>query len=251
MINNATRTGNLRGGFTLLELIIVISVITALAAMGYPAYLGIKHKVDVSSTDTLVNSIAAAIATYSTRTWSWDIALPGQPPKPRMYHMFDLNHLDSSGNPNPDLADAPKGGTKRYWSIDGYTLPEKSPYFTSPNTWQDYKYPVSPDLDSNGDGLFDGGFPKEVLASGYKGFVNMASPSVKKSFINKKGQIVDAWQRPLRITFAAKVFGTQSFGVWSAGYDGKDSFLSSSTTFQDDPSRPNDDLRSWESSSGR
>jgi prepilin-type N-terminal cleavage/methylation domain-containing protein len=253
MIDNATRTGNLRGGFTLLELIVVISVITALAAMGYPAYLSIKHKVDVSSTDTLVNSVATAIETYSTKTWTWNEGTPAAPIS-RMYHMFDLNHYNySSGAPveKPDLADAPKGGTKRYWSIDGYTLPEKSPYFTSPNTWADYKYPVAPDLDANGEGLFDGGFPSQVLASGYKGFVNMASPSVKKSFINKKGQIVDAWQRPLRIAFAAKVFGTQSFAVWSAGYDGKDSFLSSSTTFQDDPDRPNDDLRSWESSNGK
>jgi prepilin-type N-terminal cleavage/methylation domain-containing protein len=245
MSNKATRTGNSRGGFTLLELIVVISVITALAAMGYPAYLGIKHKVDVSSTDTLVNSIATAITTYSTKTWSWNTGTTAAPTM-RMYHMFDLNHLGSSGSANPDLSDAPKGGTKRFWSIDGYTLPERSPYFTSPNTWLDYKYPVSPDLDSSGDGLFDGGFPKEVLASGYKGFVNMASPSVKKSFINKKGQIVDAWQRPLRISFAAKVYGTQAFGVWSAGYDGKDDDIVRGTEI---PSV--DDLKSWEPQGAR
>jgi prepilin-type N-terminal cleavage/methylation domain-containing protein len=245
MSNKATRTGNSRGGFTLLELIVVISVITALAAMGYPAYLGIKHKVDVSSTDTLVNSIATAITTYSTRTWSWNEGTSAAPIM-RQYHMFDLNHLGSSGSANPDLSDAPKGGTKRFWSIDGYTLPERSPYFTSPNTWLDYKYPVSPDLDSSGDGLFDGGFPKEVLASGYKGFVNMASPSVKKSFINKKGQIVDAWQRPLRISFAAKVYGTQAFGVWSAGYDGKDDDIVRGT---EAPSV--DDLKSWEPQGAR
>ena len=245
MINKATRTGNSRGGFTLLELIIVISVITALAAMGYPAYLGIKHKVDVSSTDTLVNSIATAITTYSTKTWTWNIGTTAAPTM-RMYHMFDLNHLGSSGSANPDLSDAPKGGTKRFWSIDGYTLPEKSPYFTSPNTWLDYKYPVAPDLDSSGEGLFDGGFAKEVLASGYKGFVNMASPSVKKSFINKKGQIVDAWQRPLRISFAAKVYGTQAFGVWSAGYDGKDDDIVRGT---ETPSV--DDLKSWEPQGAR
>ena len=177
MIDNATRTGNLRGGFTLLELIVVISVITALAAMGYPAYLGIKHKVDVSSTDTLVNSVATAIETYSTKTWTWNEGTPAAPIS-RMYHMFDLNHYNySSGAPveKPDLADAPKGGTKRYWSIDGYTLPEKSPYFTSPNTWEDYKYPVAPDLDANGEGLNASRYTITVGALHQDGFASSYS----------------------------------------------------------------------------
>jgi prepilin-type N-terminal cleavage/methylation domain-containing protein len=245
MIGKTTRTVNSRGGFTLLELVIVISVIAALAAMGFPAWRMIKHRVDVSSTDTLVNSIATAITTYSTKTWTWNIALPGNPPEMRTYHMFDLNHYNySSGAPveKPDLFDVPKGGTTpRFWSIDGYTAPEKTPYFDeSTRVWlQDYIPTPAFPLDT-----FDGGFPKQVLASGYTGFVNMASPSVKKSFINKKGQIVDAWQRPLRIAFAAKVYGTQAFGVWSAGYDGKDDYPGAST-----PS--DDDLKSWESQSGK
>ena len=246
MIDITTRTGNFRGGFTLLELVIVISVIAALAAMGFPAWRMIKHRVDVSSTDTLVNSIATAITTYSTKTWTWNTGTPAAPIM-RTYHMFDLNHLGFNGTTSPadnkpDLENVPKSGNLKFFSIDGYTPPEKDFYNTGTKSYPTTNVPP-------GD-TYDGNFPMAVLNSGYTGFVNMASPSVKKSFINKRGQIVDAWQRPLRIAFAAKIFGTQSFGVWSAGYDGKDGILS--TTFQDDTTQPNsDDLRSWESSSGK
>ena len=77
----------------------------------------------------------------------------------------------------------------------------------------------------------DGGFPKEVIASGYTGFVTMVQPQIKKIFLNRQGIPIDAWKRPLRIAFAAKVYGTTAFGVWSAGPDGVDG-----TT---------DDLQSW------
>ncbi len=250
MIGKTTCVDSLRHGFTLIELIVVISVIAALAAMGFPAYLGIKHKVDVSSTDTLVNSIATAITTYSTKTWTWNTALAGTPPRMRTYHMFDLNHLGSDGTTSPaddkpDLESAPKSGSLKFFSIDGYTPPEKDFSTVSAGGVRTFTANVAPGE------TYDGNFPTAVLNSGYTGFVNMASPSIKKSFINMRGQIVDAWQRPLRITFAAKVFGTQSFGVWSAGYDGKDGI--SPTTFQDITTSPlkSDDLRSWESSSGK
>jgi hypothetical protein len=84
---------------------------------------------------------------------------------------------------------------------------------------------------------WDVNFPVQVLNSGYRGFLEMTGgASIKKTFINKRGQVVDAWGRPLRIAFAAKVYGTQAFGVWSAGLDKKD----------DLDSRPSsDDLRSW------
>lgn len=77
----------------------------------------------------------------------------------------------------------------------------------------------------------DGGFPKEALASGYTGFFDMAKPAIKPSFVSRQGIPVDAWKRPLRIAFAAKVYGTQGFGVWSAGLDGVDGTA--------------DDLKSW------
>jgi type II secretory pathway pseudopilin PulG len=77
----------------------------------------------------------------------------------------------------------------------------------------------------------DGGFPQEVIDSGYTGFVDMAKPAIKPSFVSRQGIPVDAWKRPLRIAFASMVYGTQAFGVWSAGLDGIDGTA--------------DDLRSW------
>jgi hypothetical protein len=77
----------------------------------------------------------------------------------------------------------------------------------------------------------DGGFPTAVIASGYTGFVDMAKPHIKKSFISPQGIPIDAWGRSLRIAFAAKVYGTQAFGVWSVGPDGVNGTA--------------DDLQSW------
>lgn len=77
----------------------------------------------------------------------------------------------------------------------------------------------------------DGGFSKEVIDSGYTGFIKMAQPQIKKSFISPQGIPIDAWGRSLRIAFAAKVYGTQAFGVWSVGPDGVDGTA--------------DDLQSW------
>jgi len=239
-----------RGGFTLVELIVVISIIAALAAIGFPIWGMVNQRVKVSSTDTLVNSVATAITTYQSKTWTWNIETnPALPAQMRTYHMFDLNHFGGTNTPTaaPDLEDAP-GGTKKFFSIDGYTPPEKDFYNDSTKTYADNIPPGE---------LYDGNFHKTILNSGYRGFMVMAQPSIKKSFVNKKGQVVDAWQRPLRIAFYPKVFGTQPFGVWSAGRDGIDGIKSDQggspdQFFQDlDPTKTSDDLRSWESQSGK
>lgn len=245
----------IRGGFTFVELVVVISVIVALSAIGFPVWGMISNRVKVNATDALVQSIATAITTYQTKTWTFDVALSGAA-KPRMYHMFDLNHFDYPNNDSaptaqPDLLDAPlsKGGYLRFYSIDGYMPPEISPYynasatFTKPVTAPYVMNPTlaDPQSVSNPD-EFDVNFHLAVLQSGYRGFISMAQPQIKKSFINKRGNVVDAWGLPLRIAFAAKVYGTQAFGVWSAGLDKIDNIdgrLGSTKRESDD------DLRSW------
>jgi prepilin-type N-terminal cleavage/methylation domain-containing protein len=232
MSDKSTRLAT-RRGFTFIELVVVISIIVALAAIGFPTWGMISNRVKVNATDALVNSVATAITTYQTKTWTWNIGTTAAP-EMRTYHIFDLNHFNpSSGSPIPDLPDIPNG-SPRFWSIDGYTPPENGSYYDSSTSTFLSDVPPDPTPDPNG--LYDGNFHRAVLNSGYRGFINMAQPQVKKSFINKRGQVVDAWGRPLRIAFAAKVYGTQAFGIWSAGLDKKDDL---------ETRRSDDDLRSW------
>ena len=250
---SAIRSAAGRGGFTLIELIVVISIIAALAAIGFPVWGMVNQRVKVSATDTLVNSVATAITTYQSKTWTWNVETdPSQPPKMRTYHIFDLNHfgnITDDTTAHPDLKDAPNG-TRKFFSIDGYMPPESPPFY--PNGGTAYtSVPTESDPDANtSPPAYDVNFNLAILNSGYRGFITMAQPSIKKTFINKRGQVVDAWHRPLRIAFAPKVFGTQTFGIWSAGFDGKDGIKP--TDFQDlDPTKPSDDLRSWESQRGQ
>jgi prepilin-type N-terminal cleavage/methylation domain-containing protein len=239
MSNWSTRPA-IRRGFTFVELVVVISIIAALAAIGFPVWGMISTRVKVNATDALVNSVATAITTYQTKTWTWNIEpIQTNPPRMRTYHIFDLNHFGTVENPppnspgEPDLPDAPNGAP-RFFSIDGYTAPENLPFYSgtefvsSPTETNPEANPAPPPYDVN--------FHLAILKSGYRGFINMAQPQIKKSFINKRGQVVDAWGRPLRIAFAAKVYGTQAFGIWSAGVDKLDDLKTRKSS---------DDLRSW------
>ncbi len=102
-------------------------------------------------------------------------------------------------------------------------------------TWQEPSGTKTGQLfDLNHDGLIDGspgaiattdldgGFSPELIASGYRGFIAMTGTAIKKSMLAKNLQPVDAWQHPIRIGFAAKIYGTAGFGIWSAGPDGID-----------------------------
>jgi prepilin-type N-terminal cleavage/methylation domain-containing protein len=243
-----------RQGFTFVELVVVISIIVALAAIGFPVWGMISTRVKVNATEALVNSVATAITNYQQKTWQWNVGTTAAP-NMKMYHIFDLNHFNPAvlnpgpGDAIPDLEDGPNG-TRRFFSIDGYMPPQarytggahEEEYDFSEAAPPDSAYNVAPrsaNPEKKTDPKpWDVNFRREVLNSGYRGFVEMAQPQIKKNFINKRGQIVDAWGRPLRIAFAAKVYGTQAFGVWSAGLDKMDHL--------ETPSRPSkDDLRSW------
>lgn len=78
----------------------------------------------------------------------------------------------------------------------------------------------------------DGGFPPEVIASGYRGAVEMLRPELKRFDLNASGQVVDSWGHPLRIAYAAQAYGTLGFGIWSLGPDGVE--------------HTRDDITSWE-----
>ncbi len=164
--------------------VVIFCLLLVVVALYFPVWAMISKRVKVSLTDALVNSVAAAITTYQTKTWTWNEGTSSEP-RMRTDHVFDLN---------------------RDHQIDGYAAVTASP-------------------------TKDGGFSEEVIASGYTGFVTMAEPQIKKAFISRQGIPMDAWKQPLRIAWAAKVYGTVGFGVWSAGLDGVDG--------------TDDDLQSW------
>jgi hypothetical protein len=202
----------------------------------------ISTRVKVNATEALVQSVATAITTYQTKTWTW-VDSAG---KTRTYHIFDLNHFTpGSTTPNPDLEGAPGETTLRFFSIDGYMPTENTGFYNTTKNQYD-SAPTDPKPNQVASPPpYDVNFSPEILNSGYRGFISMAQPSIKASFINKRGQVVDAWGRPLRIAFAARIFGTQSYGVWSAGLDGKDS-IKENDDYKDDPTfKSIDDLRSW------
>jgi prepilin-type N-terminal cleavage/methylation domain-containing protein len=57
----------MRFAFTLLELLIVISVILALAGMSYPILNSIRSRSDINATTQLVHAVSAAVSAYQIR----------------------------------------------------------------------------------------------------------------------------------------------------------------------------------------
>ena len=56
--------GSIRKGFTLLEMVVVISVILILASLSYPIMVRLKNQSDINGTKNLVTVISAAIRQY-------------------------------------------------------------------------------------------------------------------------------------------------------------------------------------------
>jgi prepilin-type N-terminal cleavage/methylation domain-containing protein len=244
-------TNGQRGGYTFMELVVVISVIAALAAMGFPAYRYLRRQADVGATQSVVSAVASAIGIYPQKTWSWTVdymvrtptgylgtssAAPWSPtgaqhwglkkdaesaasgssktfavPYQPVAFLWDLNIFDGSWNPTI-----------------GKEVPVTAPKF--------HLIDGTPALST--DATHDGGFLQPILDSGYTGFYNMVQPAIQRRFVNKKHQVIDAWGQPLRIAFASNVYGSLWFGVWSAGPDKVDYDAT-----QANPSA--DDITSW------
>lgn len=76
-------------GFTLIEMLVVIGVLLALAGISYPVIGHFRHKADISSTTQTIQAVMAALATAKVRQvsvktggaesirWAYDIDLDG------------------------------------------------------------------------------------------------------------------------------------------------------------------------------
>lgn len=212
-----------RRGFTLLEMVIVITVIIALAGIGIPIYGVINRQMKISSTRAMVALVAHAIEQYGSSRWTWaQLDALGKPvldgnkrPIIRSGNIFALKEEGQSVNA--------RGDKIPFHTIDGRPEPADPAERVSTAT-------------------YDGPFPLadkfSIYYSGYRGFYDMTGVTVDtRNNLNAKHQIVDAWGEPLRICYAAGVYGTKGFGVWSPGPDHID---------QDTDSKaPRDDLCSW------
>jgi len=249
-----SQLGTIRSGFTFVELVVVITVIAALAAIGFPVFRSVKKASDVSATESMVHAVATAMSTYQLKTWTWETkaATSTMPAEMRTFHLWDLNrYLANATTLNPDIKMSEPEGTpsmKKFFSIDGYTPGSKVFHVKPGKDQQKIFEEASTGIKGPAKELWDGNFPPPVIKSGYTGFMNMVAPTIYKKFIRKDGIIIDAWELPLRIHFQAKIFGTDSFGIWSAGYDRSDQTFRkdslSDLKWKDYDERA-DDLRSW------
>jgi prepilin-type N-terminal cleavage/methylation domain-containing protein len=210
-----------RAGFTFLELVVVISIIASLAAMGFPAWRYYKAAADRNATIALVQNIATAITQYPVKTWTWD-ASTTPTPAIRTAFLWDLNH-----DAGPDCPLTPATGSpKKYYSLDG--RPKAVTQAESGMRASDYNNA------DNFDSGFTGSTYDKLKRSGYLGFYDMVRPTISPRFLKKNRQVIDAWGNPLRIAFAADTYGSSWFGLWSAGPDRCDD--------------TNDDICSWTTS---
>jgi len=192
-----TRAARCRA-FTLMELMVVISVIILLAGMGFPAYSYIRLQGEKRATTAVVNAVASAISIYQMNTWTFTTK-PGN--KQRVQYLWAMKTA-------PDSKDK-DGNATGFYTIDGQ--------------------PAATATDATHDGPFDEG----LIESGYSGFYFMTQTSVPKRFVNKKKQVTDAWGQPLRIAFAANTYGAAWYGVWSPGLDRTDNLANGSGNLDD------------------
>lgn len=153
-----------RGGFSMIELLVVLAVIAGLIGLTYPIVSAVMERGRRDRTESILPALHAAMATYGRAF----VPVPND----RTRSLWDFN---SDG------------------FVDGD--PERDPDFTS-------------------------GDRDAARAVGYRGPAAQLNMSVPRSLVDRKtGRVTDGWGRPLRIAFAAMVYGSSGFGIRSDGAD--------------------------------
>jgi len=120
-------------GFTLIELVVVVGVIAALAAIGIPTLLYMRHKGDVAATESVIQAMTTALVEHQQKSM---LVLDGG--EERVFRLWDMNSdgildgdpaeeaaiLDAGdAYPDPPLAaDPPYAGPV---AMTAPTLPER------------------------------------------------------------------------------------------------------------------------------
>lgn len=179
-----------RTGFTLIEMLVVISVIIALMAMSYAGAMAMRAKNNIKTTEALLQGVLLALEARET------VAVP-DPRDPTRIINARFGDFDANG------------------ILDGSPAKDTGFAEAHPTLGRSYReLAEDPGID-------------------YRGFVEDSSITVtSKRVRDGEGRLVDAWGRPLRIVFGARIYGPSGRGVVSDGPDRKPD--------------TEDDIKSWE-----
>ncbi len=221
------RMSSPRQAFTLLELVVVIAIIIALAGISLAAVGVVRSSQRKTSTLALVNAVALAIEAYQTDTLTMPpatpvreaaratlirtllVLLPSESTDNRLLPIFDLD-LDFTIDPRPTTVP----------NLTTLVVPDENPGF-------------------------------------YQGFAAMVGGQLPNWAINSDGYVIDRWATPLRIDWpgwrtdaqkdaagvgaargsGARLYGAAKVGVWSLGPDRADGAPGTAAE--------TDNLRSW------
>lgn len=223
----------------------VIGVIAVLAGIGLPAYAHLKERSKIRATETLVAGVAAALAGKPLTAQVPNEWASGRPTPAARMVTIALWDVNADGELDGDVVVVSAATSDP--GKDGILVSDR---LRSSPTVIPYSDPVrgfsaSPSPEAN--------LAAALMAAPYSGFMRTTGYVATAKAVNSKGQIIDAWGKPLRYVYAPLVrdtggtlivdesflvlnsasltdiyakqqavkekVGGSRFGVWSAGPD--------------------------------
>lgn len=115
------KTTNVQG-FTLIELIIVITIISIIMAVGIPVYINLIDDAHMSNMDKIVGTMRSAIVLSASDSLFvndyYATPVPGDVTIANMIHAYEIDTSDWSDNGSGVWTYAPTNGTITYVRID-------------------------------------------------------------------------------------------------------------------------------------